>query len=172
MLRWIRIQLTRELQFGKSSCQLILGETNETFVLFCKERQWHIDEELFSCLPFSLLDKTWSYSSRSISSRSFNNRAQIIFTCFNVRRCCCVGDERRDSCWPDGFEVVIESLVFDGDEFVSSSERSVEVAFNWWRRWSRRTSSLIRFNRASEILSMVKASEKSYRSLTGAWNRL
>ena len=127
-----------------------------------------------SSLPLSLLDKTWSYSSRSISSRSFNNRAQIIFTCFNVRRCCCVGDERRDSCWPDGFEVVavVESVVFEGEALASSSEKSAEVAFSWWRRWSRRTSSLIRVNRASRMPKMMNVGECPPSLLTRACNRL
>lgn len=102
----------------------------------------------FSNLPWSLFERIWSYSSRILSSRSFKRRAQIMFTCFNVNRCA-------------EFELARASCCLDSwDEFVSSSLRSDvwlvadaaavdEAGFNWWRRWSRRTSSFIRVSKAS-----------------------
>jgi hypothetical protein len=96
---------------------------------------------MFWFLPLSLSDRIWSYSSRIFSSRSFNNRAQIILTCLRVKRCWLDDDECPGKLIKD-----VESVV---DWWLSSSVDSDEFGFNWFRRCRRRTSSLIRLNKSS-----------------------
>ncbi len=88
------------------------------------------------------MDRIWSYSSRIFSSRSFNNRAQIILTCLSVKRCWLFDDECPGKLIND-----VESVV---EWLTSSSGESDEDDFNWFRRWRRRTSSFIRVNKRSK----------------------
>ena len=156
---WItykRIEVQRsvvsiDLEWIEQSFHVVLERKTRTII----GRWWRRGNS-----PLSFSKRIWSYSSRIFSSRSLSRRAQIRLTCFKVNR------------WGWFDRVSVSSSLPSEETALTPTTPVGELVFTWWRRWRRRTSSLIRINSASEEREQFRVREDSLSRLTGGQHGL